>query len=543
MPAAPRFLSAGSTDQGFVRENNEDRIHCDDARGIFVVVDGMGGHEAGEQAAEIAVERIRARLERQTDTVEQRLREAITLANNAIFEAAESRPDWKGMACVLTAAVIENGSVTIGHVGDSRLYRLKRGFIEKVTHDHSPVGEREDAGEITEAEAMKHPRRNEVYRDVGSEEHTPDDDDFIEILKIPFEAEGALLLCSDGLSDAVSSQQILSIVEEHAGDREGAVGSLIEAATRVGKDNVSAILVEGEKFAASFQKRRRAKPKQAIVTDPQPAAPAVAKTARPPIIVQSAARAPWYASFPAALFYGLIIGAAALYFANRYLTPPPPPPPQTISVAAPGTITAALAQARPGDTISVAPGTYTEAIRLKDGVDLISSRAHEAVIDGFVIAENIRRARFDGFQIRGASNVAVRIRDSDIALNRDEISGANGPGIEFSGNSRGSVSACWIHDNAGAGIEILDSAAPAIENNVIVSNGAGKTPRPGVLVRSTVRPIVIGNIFLSNGAEPLWLPEADPNIIERNYYNVSGKPDRRPKYRLIPLAEGSREPR
>jgi len=100
---------------------------------------------------------IRVRLERQTGTVEQRLREAITLANNAIFEAAQSRPDWKGMACVLTAAVIEDSVVTIGHVGDSRLYSIKRGRIVKITHDHSPVGEREDSGELTEAQAMQHP--------------------------------------------------------------------------------------------------------------------------------------------------------------------------------------------------------------------------------------------------------------------------------------------------------------------------------------------------------------------------------------------------
>ncbi len=177
-------LSSSATDTGFVRSNNEDRIYVDDGRGFYLVVDGMGGQEAGEQAAAIAVERIRARLERQTGTVEQRIREAITLANNNIFENAQSKPEWRGMACVLTAAVIEDGQVTIGHVGDSRLYRLKRGSIEKITHDHSPVGEREDRGEITEAEAMNHPRRNEVYRDVGSQEHTPDDEDFIEIQRI-----------------------------------------------------------------------------------------------------------------------------------------------------------------------------------------------------------------------------------------------------------------------------------------------------------------------------------------------------------------------
>src|SRR5208337_161789 len=131
-----------------------------------------------------------------------------------------------------------------------------QGKIEKITHDHSPVGEREDRGELTEAEAMRHPRRNEVYRDVGSEEHAPDDEDFIEILRVPFEPDSALLLCSDGLSDVLTSAEILRIVEENAGDRWAAVRRLIAAANEWGKDNISAVLVEGDEFAAS----RRATP-------------------------------------------------------------------------------------------------------------------------------------------------------------------------------------------------------------------------------------------------------------------------------------------
>ena len=96
--AIPQFFSAALSDRGFVRPNNEDRVYCDDSRGIFLVVDGIGGQEGGEEAAEIAIQRIRARLERPTDSVEQRLREAITLANNAVLEAAEGiRPgkEWR----------------------------------------------------------------------------------------------------------------------------------------------------------------------------------------------------------------------------------------------------------------------------------------------------------------------------------------------------------------------------------------------------------------------------------------------------------------
>ena len=145
------------------------------------MVDGIGGQAAGEKAAQIAVNRVRARLERQTGTAEQRVREAIAMANNEILRAARGNPEWQGMACVLTVAVLDNGGAVMGHVGDSRLYKIRRGEIRKITHDHSPVGEREDNHEITEAEAMRHPRRNEVFRDVGSEEHAPDDADFIEI--------------------------------------------------------------------------------------------------------------------------------------------------------------------------------------------------------------------------------------------------------------------------------------------------------------------------------------------------------------------------
>jgi len=121
------------------------------------------------------VERLRARLERQTGTAEQRVREAVAMANNEILRAAQSQPEWAGMACVLTVVVLEDSSAVVGHVGDSRLYKIRAGAISKLTHDHSPVGEREDRGELTEGEAMRHPRRNEVFRDVGSEQHAPED--------------------------------------------------------------------------------------------------------------------------------------------------------------------------------------------------------------------------------------------------------------------------------------------------------------------------------------------------------------------------------
>src|SRR5947209_10871514 len=231
--------SAGATDPGRVRGNNEDAFWIDAERGIFLVVDGIGGQAAGEKAAAIAVERVRARLERQTGTTEQRIREAITMANNESLRLARGNPEWEGMACVLTLVVLENGSAVAGHVGDSRLYQIRRGEIRKITHDHSPVGEREDSQELSEAEAMRHPRRNEVFRDVGSLEHTPDDADFIELQRFAFDPDSALVLCSDGLSDQVASAEIRAAVERNAGNPEAAVRELIAAANRAGgKANV-----------------------------------------------------------------------------------------------------------------------------------------------------------------------------------------------------------------------------------------------------------------------------------------------------------------
>ena len=182
------FHAAGATDVGRRREVNEDRFHCDPARGLFFVIDGVGGQAAGGKAADVALSMLRARLERETGPVATRLREAIAIANDEIYSLASTRAEWKGMACVLTAAVIRDGRATIGHVGDTRLYKLRGGRLEKVTRDHSPVGEREDGNEISEAQAMRHPRRNEVYRDVGSERHTPDDPDFVEIDEIDVRA-------------------------------------------------------------------------------------------------------------------------------------------------------------------------------------------------------------------------------------------------------------------------------------------------------------------------------------------------------------------
>jgi PPM family protein phosphatase len=475
-----KLRSAGASDPGRVRRNNEDALHLDPERGIFLVVDGIGGQAAGEKAAEIAVSRLRARLERQTGTAEQRIREAITMANNEILRAARENAAWEGMACVLTVAVLEDGAAVVGHVGDSRLYQIRRGEIAKITHDHSPVGEREDSQELTEAEAMRHPRRNEVFRDVGSEEHAPDDPNFIEVRRIPFDSESALLLCSDGLSDQVPSAGIREIVERHAADPEGAVKELINAANQAGgKDNVTVVLVEGEEF-----------------TPQTPVAP-----------VPGRGGAPWWLVAVAA-----ILAAAGGYFLGQKKVPPTPTAPQGPRVLVAGngaqfaSITAALAEAHPGDTVEVLPGEYREQVRLTGGTTLRSRVPLEANLRApalssgpAVIAENIQNARISGFRLVGDSQLplsaGIVLTNSGVEIDNVEVHGA-GRGVEVRGGNGVSLSASVIEDCLTEGMLITGGAGPWISHNTFRRNkGAALAARDGS------KPVLRDNIFEKNAVD------------------------------------------
>ena len=489
---------AGASDPGRVRSNNEDAFHIDAERGIFLVVDGIGGQAAGEKAAEIAVRRVRARLERQTGTIEQRVREAITMANNEILREARANSELAGMACVLTLAVLENGTAVVGHVGDSRLYHMRRGEIRKVTHDHSPVGEREDSRELSEADAMRHPRRNEVFRDVGSEEHTPDDADFIELVGIPFDAESALLLCSDGLSDQVPSAEIRASVERHAGNPEAAVNELIAAANRAGgKDNVTVLLVEGEQF------------QQATVLPPQ---------AQP---------TPWISL--ALLFVAGFVAAAVLGWLTRTMWQPAPIviAPRVIAVTT--TIAAAMADARAGDTVEVPEGEYREQVRLKDGITLRARVPREPKLRAApmssgpaVIAEGVKGARLSGFRILADPqmplSVGILLRDSAVEIDDVEVKGA-GVGIEIRGSASPTLRANAIRDCLAEGVLILGPAAPWLSHNLIQGNkGAGVAARDGA------KPGLLANTFDRNVLDP---PATDA-IKELNFFLTPPRAPARP---------------
>ena len=422
-PRAARLRAAGATDPGLQRDNNEDRFHVDEARGLFMVIDGVGGQAAGGEAAALALSMLRARLERETGPVDERVREAIAVANNEIHRAAASTPEWKGMACVLTVAVIKDGVATVGHVGDTRLYKIRQGRIEKVTRDHSPVGEREDAGELSEADAMRHPRRNEVYRDVGSEPHQPGDADFVDIVTVPVEPDAALLLCSDGLSDLVPSGTISAVATRFAGDPSRVVRGLVEAANDAGgKDNVTAVFIEGERFGA--------------------AAVAPGPVARPSRAGSLAVRAAVVVLLLAVVGYALVRAGVVRWPADAVTLPSLSA--GVIVVEPGGSITAAVEQARAGGQVIVEPGVYRERVILKDGVRIVSRVPREATLrmpvgtpegEPAVVARDVTAAELSGFRIVGDAatplGTGVLVERAEVSLVDLEVLGAMTAAVEL----------------------------------------------------------------------------------------------------------------
>jgi serine/threonine protein phosphatase PrpC len=511
--------AAGGTHPGLHREINEDRFYVDPGRGIFLVIDGVGGQAAGERAADTALKMVRARLERETGAIEDRIREAITIANNEIHRQAATRAEWKGMACVLTVAIVDNGHVVVGHVGDTRLYKLRRGHIEKQTRDHSPVGEREDAGELSEVDAMRHPRRNEVYRDVGSERHQLGDRDFIDVARIPFETDAALLLCSDGLTDCVTSSTINEIIERHAGEPETIVRALIDAANKGGgKDNVTAVYLEGARFVEgedtrALRARKLTPPAPASIDTFQQVAPAERHD-----VAAEPAPSRWRGWLLVCLLFVLIAGAAYSLRDMWVLDAGPSSPAlarRPLVVLPTGSITAALAIAQPGDEVLVEPGEYREAIVLKGDVRLRSRVPRAASIrppgsatesDAAVTATDVTDTELRGFRIVGdvatPLGTGVMLRNANVTMIDIEVTGAQRAAIDFGGGPA-AVIASYIHDNPGAGLNVRGGASPRLAHNVLQRNGTSPRAAGAIFVEPGARPVFIGNLF--GGLRPQML--------------------------------------
>ena len=524
----PPLAAHAGSHPGLRRDNNEDRCYADADRGIFFVVDGVGGQAAGDKAAEIAQELLRARLERETGTVAERIREAITLANNEIYRVSQGDSDWNGMACVLTVAVVRDGRATVGHVGDTRLYKLQAGTMRKLTRDHSPVGDREDRGELSEIEAMRHPRRNEIFRDVGSGPHNPEDEEFIDLFEVPFEATSALLLCTDGLTDMVTSAHIAAIAARWAGNPPRVVDELLKAANAAGgKDNVSAVFIEGDRFAAAT---RAGTGQESGIRSHR----------------LSLAGSRWIAAAFGALL-GIALLLAALVWTRavpayvRDLLPVGSwPRTWVVNPDGPGDFTSirdALDRARAGDTVRVEPGEYRERVVLTGSVTLVSTKPREAVIiappgadgrAGVAVEFHAGRARLSGFRITGdAQNplaVGVRLRRSDGEVDDVEISAARIAGVLVEGASRPTLRSCYIHDNPGTGVSVGQGASPKLLNNVIAYNGRQpEALRPGLDFHEMAKPTLFGNIIANNGIDAIrGLSAAQRDEVTRD--NVIGRP-------------------
>ena len=239
----------GDTNIGNVRSKNEDTFVLRKVWGgshlLAVVIDGVGGKAGGDVAANLASKCICEHIENclNVSNISEILQAVVVYANNTIH-SQHYNPWLSQMSCVLTVALInlETGQMDVCHVGDTRLYVLRDGVLTKITRDHSLVGPLEESGQITEVEAMKHPRRNIITRSVGKG-ILHDGDEYVQTHTIDLKP-GTLLLCSDGLYDMVHSSQMVEILNEPI-PTDKRVNKLINAALKAGgKDNVTVLVID-----------------------------------------------------------------------------------------------------------------------------------------------------------------------------------------------------------------------------------------------------------------------------------------------------------
>jgi len=237
----PAIIFHGATDVGNVRNNNEDVFYICDECHYCLVADGMGGAAAGEVASRIFAETAKAVFAGHDGSSEEntiaRVQTTFKLANDKILKHVERNPQNKGMGCTAELLAFANDIFIVGHVGDSRTYRMRNSALKRLTKDHSLVQEQLDQGLITPEEARRHAMRNVILRAVGVNETVA-----LDILKGRQRSGDLFLLCSDGLTDMVSETDILSILcGERALDEKSE--ALIQRAKQAGgKDNVTVAL-------------------------------------------------------------------------------------------------------------------------------------------------------------------------------------------------------------------------------------------------------------------------------------------------------------
>jgi serine/threonine protein phosphatase PrpC len=535
MPLSIGELSgAWASDPGQVRGNNEDLAIFEPGLGAYGVIDGVGGQQAGEVAAAIAHTVLRERLLRPLGSPAERVSEAVALANNEIARQADGSRDREGMACVVTFGLVTGNTITLGHVGDSRAYKISPRGLQKLTRDHSPVGEREDAREITELDAMHHPRRNEVFRELGGAERDKDAEGFVDVIEVPVEHDCALLFCTDGLTDMVPSSVIEHVVRQYAGDTEAVCDALVAAANEAGgRDNVTVVYVEASGFASAI---RRAPALPLLLPEVPPASgeprveafptrPADGEAGHSRSVTRLvvgwtiARRATWFAAGMAA---GVTVALALVWYlgtvdGNRR---------RTLLVGGRGefvSIADAIRAARPGDVIELLPGTYTERVDLPDGVDLIARVGGQSIImapspsDGSApIPTAITAAGASGGRIQGVRIAAsedaplmagLRVAGGEWAIDGIEIEGPMQAGIDMSGPLTATIRGASFREMRGPAIAVRGASDVTVAGSTFVQNA--EAPHPAMTLDDAPRLSLIRNTFVGYGHEILQGVTAD----------------------------------
>ena len=235
------------TDPGLARDNNEDAIAFDLSTGLCILADGMGGYNAGEVASGMAATFIESEMSRwlaqagldaNSKEVKRALEICVQNANHSIFNAANSNPQYTGMGTTLVVGVFQAGRLVLGHIGDSRCYRLRGDTFEQITKDHSLLQEQIDAGLITPEQALTSANKNLVTRALGVEDAV-----LLDVTEHRVDAGDIYVMCSDGLSDMVRDEALADIMLSRATLEQKCTDLISAANANGGRDNISVLLV------------------------------------------------------------------------------------------------------------------------------------------------------------------------------------------------------------------------------------------------------------------------------------------------------------
>jgi len=246
--------AAGLTDVGRKRAHNEDNFSVIDEHGLYIVADGMGGHASGEVASQIAVDTMAQffqetdedlertwpyKMDKSVSYDENRLMMAVKLANRLIFRKAQADLRLKGMGTTLVATFIAEDSAVIGHVGDSRVYRIRGKEMVQLTEDHSLLNDYMKIKKLTPEEIKNFPHKNVIVRALGMKDLVK-----VDLAKEDLSKGDLFLLCSDGLSGLVEDEDMLKIVQDTGNDLDKCCANLIaEANKNGGNDNITVVLI------------------------------------------------------------------------------------------------------------------------------------------------------------------------------------------------------------------------------------------------------------------------------------------------------------